>query len=246
MCWFADETFWSSSYPFMFPPESFNRAGVEVSQIIELTGCNEGRVLDLACGPGRHAIPFAKRGFTVTGVDRTQFLLQKAQEYGAEHAVEIEWVEADMQDFQRPRTYDLAVSLFTSFGFFEDPAENARGLTNVWTSLRSRGSFVIDVAGKEVIARKFQPVAVSEVAGYGLVVQRRRVIEDWGRIAVEWTHVRDGVARSMPVVVWVYSGQELKQMLLNAGFSTVALFGGLDGSAYGPEAKRLVAVARRA
>lgn len=246
MRWFADETFWSTSYPFMFPPESFSRAGAEVPQIIELTGCNEGRVLDLACGPGRHAIPFAKRGFTVTGVDRTQFLLQKAREYGAEHAVEIEWVEADMRDFQRPRTFDLAVSLFTSFGFFEDPAENARVLANVRVSLRSRGSFVIDVAGKEVIARKFQPVAVSEVPGHGLVVQRRRVIEDWSRIAVEWTHVRDGVARSMPIAVWVYSGQELKQMLLNAGFSTVTLFGGLDGSPYGPEAKRLVAVARRA
>jgi SAM-dependent methyltransferase len=243
--WFADETFWSTSFPFMFPQETFDRAREEVAMIVYLTGCEGGRVLDLACGPGRHAVPFAQRGFQVTAVDCTSLLLEKARGYAADRRVAIEWVEQDMRQFRRPEMFDLAVSLFTSFGFFDDAAENERVLANVHASLRSGGQFVIDVAGKEVIARRYQPVAVSELPEAGLMVQRRTIIDNWSRIANEWSFVRKGVVRSVEFCVWVYSGKELADMLTGVGFSHVALFGGLDGSPYGTDARRLVALARK-
>ena len=63
----------------------------------------------------------------------------------------------DMRDFTRAETYDIALSIFTSFGYFEDPRQDVAVLRNVFASLRPGGAFLIDMNGKEVIARKFLP-----------------------------------------------------------------------------------------
>ena len=73
--WFEDAAFWETFYPIMFPEERYEAAAEEVDNIVALTGVQEGRVLDLCCGPGRHTVELAKRGFQVTGVDRTPFRL---------------------------------------------------------------------------------------------------------------------------------------------------------------------------
>ena len=87
--WFADEVFWRETYSFMFPDSRLAAAAGEVEQIITLAACNQGRVLDLACGPGRHSVALARRGFRVTGVDRSRFFLERARANGREAGVEV-------------------------------------------------------------------------------------------------------------------------------------------------------------
>jgi SAM-dependent methyltransferase len=238
--WFADEAFWEASYPAMFPESRFRAAEEEIEALLELAHRPVGPILDLACGPGRHSIPLAQRGFAVTGVDRSPFLLQKAQERGREAKVEVEWLQADMRDFLRPATYGLALSLFTSFGYFRPNEENERVLENIHTSLAPGGAFILDVAGKEVLARIYQATGSGDVPG-GIIVQRRTVVEDWSQMANEWILIEEDRVRSFSIRHWIYSGRELKQMLQNAGFATVQLFGDLRGAPYGPAAARLVA-----
>jgi SAM-dependent methyltransferase len=79
MEWFENDDFWRDFYPFMFSDERFAATPDEVSRILALTKCTGGSVLDLCCGPGRHSIELARRGFQVTGVDRSPFLLAKAR-----------------------------------------------------------------------------------------------------------------------------------------------------------------------
>lgn len=67
--WFEDESFWDKLYPFLFTESKLEAAGPEVQSVLELAGVEQCDVLDLACGPGRHSIALAKRGFRVTGVD---------------------------------------------------------------------------------------------------------------------------------------------------------------------------------
>src|SRR5689334_3318427 len=114
--WFANEAFWQETYSFMFPDTRLAAAPSEVEQIITLSGRDKGRVLDLACGPGRHSVAFARRGFRVTGVDRSPFLLERARANARDADVDVEWIESDMRDFRRPDAFDLAICLFTSFG----------------------------------------------------------------------------------------------------------------------------------
>ncbi|MDP6665959.1 MAG: class I SAM-dependent methyltransferase [Dehalococcoidia bacterium] len=243
--WFEDEHFWTELYPFMFPDKSFEAAGEQVEKIIRLAGLDPGGVLDLACGPGRHAVEFAKRGLQVTGVDLSSFLLDKARQHSNEQQVNVEWVQEDMRRFVRPGAFDLATNMFSSFGYFDNPADNLGVLRNVHTSLKDGGVIVLETAGKEPLARVFSRTTLSDLGDGRLVVRRHEITDDWSRIRSEWTVIEDGHATTFPVQHAVYSGQEIKQMLQTAGFDEIKLYGDLDGSEYGVEAKGLVVTARK-
>jgi SAM-dependent methyltransferase len=245
MEWFENEDFWRDFYPYMFPPERFAAAKEEASRIVALTECSGGSMLDLCCGPGRHAVEFAQRGFRVTGVDRSPFLLERAREHASEAGVSIEWIMEDMRGFVRRATFDLACSLFTSFGYFKDEEDNLRVLRNIHQSLKETGVLVIEVVGKERLARTWKDTICGKLADGSLVVQRPQVRDDWCRVSSDWILVKDGRARSFSFEHTIYSGRELKDRLLSCGFGQVQLFGDLQGSAYDLEATRLVAVARK-
>jgi 2-polyprenyl-3-methyl-5-hydroxy-6-metoxy-1,4-benzoquinol methylase len=67
--WFANEALWADLFPFEFGETAITAGETQVERVIALSGVERGDVLDLACGPGRHAVPLAKRGLRVTGVD---------------------------------------------------------------------------------------------------------------------------------------------------------------------------------
>lgn len=150
MEWFENEEFWRTLYPYMFGEAKMAAAAGEVDRVLALSGVTGGRVLDLCCGPARHSLILARKGFDVTGVDRSPFLLSKAREAIAGATVEL--VESDMRDFVRPGAFDLALSLFTSFGYFETRAEDLKVLRNVRASLKPGGVFLVDVTSKEYVS----------------------------------------------------------------------------------------------
>jgi SAM-dependent methyltransferase len=242
--WFEDENFWESTYPLMFTAEKFTAAEAEVADLAELTGSPFGRVLDLGCGPGRHSIPLARLGARVTAVDRSPFLLEKARSYAESEKLHIEWVQEDMRSFVRPDAFDLAINLFTSFGYFGDEGDMTV-LRNVFRSLAPGGLFVIDVMGKEIIARGFAPSAVEERPDGSIWVSTREVIDDWYRIRSHWLLIRDQKVTKVSFDTALYSGRELADLLKKAGFERVKLFGSLQGISYDLKAQRLVAVAQK-
>ena len=243
--WFADEAFWRETYSFMFPDSRLAAAATEVEQIITLTGCDNGRVLDLACGPGRHSVAFARRGFRVTGVDRSPFFLERARANAEDAAVDVEWIQSDMRDFRRPEAFDLAICLFTSFGFFQEDADNRQVLANVESCLKPGGTFVLDVLGKEVLAGMFTSTTSRDLAD-GLIVHRHKIVDDWSRIENEWIVLRDGVPRTFHFSHWLYSARELTDMFFRAGFAEVQVYGDLGGASYDEKGTRLVVVGRTA
>ena len=247
--WFADESLWRDFYPFMFAEERLREGADEVQKAVRLAalgGESKGRaVLDLCCGPGRHAVPLAERGFRVTGVDRTELFLELARERARLAGVSLELVRADMREFRRPESYDLALSLFTSFGYFETRADDLLVLRNVRASLRPRGVFVMDMVGKEVLARNFQRTRSRALVDGAVLIERCEILEDWTRVDNEWILLRgDRVVRTWRSRLTVYSGLELRDRLRQTGFTEVSLHGDLDGAPYGLDSARLVAVAR--
>jgi SAM-dependent methyltransferase len=244
--WFQDESFWIDTYPFLFPDQRFEIAEEEVEKILTLLAFQGKTVLDLCCGPGRHALPLAKRGFTVTGVDCTPFLLEKARKRAQAEHIGIEWVLEDMRNFVRPGAYDLVINMFTSFGYFEDEDENLQVLRNIYQSLKAGGMCVIDVVAKERLARVFQPTTSERGPDGTLLMQRHEIVDDWTRIRNEWILIKGDRAKTFTFQHTIYSGQELKTLLRQAGFGSVRLFGDLEGNEYGLDARRLIAVARKA
>ncbi len=243
--WFEDESFWKRIYPHLFPAERFALAEEQVDHILTLTVPAGRSVLDLCCGPGRHATLLAQRGFTVTGVDRSPFLLDQAKARAQADHLSVEWIVDDMRHFVRPETYDLVLNMFTSFGYFDDPQEDRQVLQNMYRSLKPHGVCLIDVMGKEVVARTFQPTRSQRSADGMLWVECHNIVDGWRRIHTEWLFIKDGQVTTVRFQLNVYSGQELKERLQQAGFQRVQLFGDLAGNAYGPQASRLVAVANK-
>ena len=243
--WFEDESLWVETYPYMFSPARIAAAEEEVDPLLRLIGMRPQTILDLCCGPGRFAIPLARRGFRVTGVDRTTFFLDKAKERAAAEDVEITWVQEDMRTYVQPNAFDLAISMFTSFGYFDDKAEDLTVLRNILKSLRPGGVLVMDVVGKERLARTFVPANSRKQPDGAVVIDRREVYDDWTRVRMEWTIIRGDSVRVFTINHTVYSGQELKDRLTAVGFGDVRLYGSMDGAPYGREADRLIAIARK-
>ena len=243
--WFENEDFWKVLFPFIFPSEKMDNAAEEVDSILTLTGCEEGTVLDLCCGPGRHSVALANRGAKVTGVDRSAFLLERAASHALASGVDVEWVRQDMRRFVRPETFDLVLNMFTSFGYFDDKDEDLLVLRNVIDSLRPGGIFVIEMASKEWLARVFQPTTSEKSADGGLLVQRHEVFDDWSRVRNEWIVLKDGQTTTFKFHHTIYSAQELKDRLSQVGFEHVRAFGDLSGGEFGFESTSLVMVAEK-
>lgn len=241
--WYANEAFWKDFYPFLFPPERFEVGAAQVEKILALIEFSGQDILDLCCGPGRHAVPLARQGFSVTGVDRSPFLLERARRRPEAAGVEVEWIQEDMRRFARPERYDLALNMFTSFGYFEDQEENQQVLRNLHDSLRPAGVCVIDVLGKERLARVFLETSSHVLEDGSLMVERREILDGWQRIRNQWILIREGQATAHHFEHSVYSGQELIVLLQRAGFSAIQLYGDLDGNPYDVDAARLIAVA---
>jgi SAM-dependent methyltransferase len=244
--WFEEESFWLETYPFMFPEARFISASESIPTLASLAKIECGSVLDLACGPGRFAIPFAKAGYAVTGVDRSGFLLKKANELAESNRVTVEWVESDMCEFVRPNAFDLAINLFTSFGYFDEAADNRSVLENVYSSLKNGGTFILDILGKEILASRFQPTLSESLPDGRILVQRVSIVDDWSRVEGEWTLIKGSHATTFRNRHWVYSGQEIRDLLASVGFAEISLYGSLEKTPYGPQAQRLVAVSKKA
>lgn len=240
--WFDNETFWQDFYPYMFPEKRFVDTPGEIEKVLALIKPNGKSVLDLCCGPGRCAVDLARRGFDVTGVDRTKFLLDKAKARAEKAGVMVEWIQNDMRDFLRPENYDLVLSMFTSFGYFDDRNEDLAVLRNIFTNLKPGGACVIELMGKEILARIFQPTRSDDLADGTKVIGRSEIFDSWTRVRNEWIVIKKGRAKSFFFHHTIYSGQELRDRMEQIGLTDVRLFGNLDGDEYGLDSTRLVAV----
>ena len=244
--WHEDDRFWETFYPVMFHAGRWEAAAdeaVEAAALLELPKGAE--ILDFCCGPGRHAIELANLGYGITGLDRTQRYLDIAREKAGEVGVQATFVQGDARLHEWDRSFDAALSLYTSFGYFEDPGEDRMMLSNVHAALGPGGRILLDMSGKEVVARAFAADS-SEILADGMKLTESRTVEpDWEWVRNTWVIEKDGQRHETTFRVRVYPGVELKAVLLSVGFSDVRLYGSLDGTPYDQQARREVAVAAK-
>jgi SAM-dependent methyltransferase len=243
--WYEDDAFWDTWASFLFSQDRWENAPEEVANLTSLMKIRPGAlVLDLCCGPGRHSLELARRGYSVVGVDRTRKYLQKARRLAKKEGLKIEFVQEDMKSFCRTDTFDAAVNLFTSFGFFEDPKDDERVARNVYRSLKDGGVFLIDVIGKERLARIFQERDWYEIDG-AIMLEERKITKNWGWLENRWIMLKAGKAEEFKLSLRPYSAVELSTLLSGCGFAAIEVYGDLAGAPYDHEAKRLVVVARK-
>jgi SAM-dependent methyltransferase len=243
--WYEQDTFWNTVASVLFTERRWSDAPTEVERVVSLLELEPGaHVLDLCCGVGRHSLELARRGFQVTGVDRTQPYLDRASRQAEAEGLKAEFVQEDVRNFCGPDTFDAAVNLFTSFGYFEDPEEDRQVATNVYRSLKSGGAFLIDMMGKEILARVFRERDWDEENGV-LILEERKITKNWSWMESRWIIFADNNRAEVNFAHRIYSAVELASLLTDCGFAHVDAYGDLEGSAYDHLARRLVVVARK-
>ena len=243
--WHEQDEFWRAVEPFLFGQRRMAAALAEVEQVIRLAGLQPGlAVLDLGCGIGRRALEFARQGFRVTAVDRTRAYLDTAANAAAAAQLTLEVVEADMRSFRRPGAFDVAVNLFTSFGFFENPDDDRRVARNLFDSLRPGGTLVMEMLGKEILARDYQERNWMEEDGV-ILLEERKIGQAWSWIENRWILLAGDRRIEVRLSNRLYAAAELLAVLSDAGFVAGEAFGSLAGGPYDHTAKRLVVVAKK-
>ncbi|MFI0975575.1 class I SAM-dependent methyltransferase [Streptomyces sp. NPDC021093] len=220
------------------------------------------RLLDLACGTGRHSVPLAAAGYRVTGVDQSpHYLAQAARRADHAHSTGAVFTRADMRDLSAfaDGGFDTVVNLHTSFGFFATEEEELQVLREVRRVLAPGGRFVIDVINRDAFLRQ-----TSEV--FGAHPRDRFVIRTYddstGRTflheeifdpltsRISWT-VTEPAAPGAPVRTStadyrVFSAHELTGLLRRAGFTCEAVYGDYARTPFTIHAPSIVVVATTA
>lgn len=227
-----------------FTPE---RTSQEVDFVIQAAQLKpEDKILDLACGHGRHSIELAKRGFgKVVGVDFSEPFIKKAVEDARAAGVNVQFQKGDMRHLPFQEEFDVVLHLFTAFGYFDDK-ENQQTLHEISKSLKQGGRYFIDVISGESVIQRFKEKGEVEASG---LLKIPRKTERGGKMIdeIEWfdpekqlihTHrewVDEGEKKEYDYYLRVYTLPQYTEMLSKAGLELKNVWGDSKGNPHNHE-----------
>lgn len=225
-----------------------HRDETEAERLVDLIGNNinfgaGSKVLDMACGSGRHAIIFASKGYEVTAIDLSKNLIAAADANAKAQNVIIEFVNSDILEFSSNSKFDLAVNLFTSFGYFDDEEDNFKVILKAFDILEAGGFFVIDYFNKNDLLKNLIPTSVFSDNG-SRITQNRFI--DANRVRKNIIIENDGKIDEFYESVRLYSHDEMLSFLERVGFKIVKKFGNYEGNNFEEESsQRLIIFAQK-
>ena len=225
--------------------ERDEQADVQALAAARLSGCPDGGdLLDVPCGFGRHSLPLVRAGYRVTGVDRSQVLLDEAARRAAGERGP-DYVRADYRELPLPdAAFDAALNLFTSLGYLGDE-EDTRVLAEVRRVLRPAGRLVIETMHRDWLVRGFREHDWQLLGEGRLLLEQRTFDPATGVAQTTQTLIGSGGDReSRTFSLRVYTATELLAMLAAAGFAEARCYGDFEGGPLGADT-RLVITARR-
>jgi ubiquinone/menaquinone biosynthesis C-methylase UbiE len=246
--WYADPRQHGEDYFLLYyPPAVLGDTARQVEGLVRLLAVPaDARVLDLACGWGRVAVPLAQRGYRVTGLDLSGAFLIMARESARAAGVDIDFRQGDMREIPFVGEFDAVIMMGTAFGLLESDEEDEKVLHAVARALRPGGRFFLDQASREWVIRHYQSRDWSEREGGILVLQERELNLLESRNYVCLTIIEpDGSRRVHHHVFRFYTLTELVGMLARAGLAFRAAWGGLDGSPYTLDSHSMIVLAEK-
>jgi SAM-dependent methyltransferase len=213
------------------------------------------RVIDLACGTGRHAIALAKAGFRVAGSDISEQMVAVARAAIDSERLDIPLFIEPFQSCARIKgVYDVALVMFSSLGYLRTREELGAALSGVRSLLAPRGLFIFDVWNGLATLNDYSPVRVKRASGASTSVLRvsRTALDSIRQIATvdfEFVVMPRGQAPlefAEQHLVRFYFPRELKDILESSGFEVLLQCPFMDSSRMlEPEDWNMTFVARK-
>ena len=201
------------------------------------------RVMDIACGAGRHALGLARKGFKTTANDLSPFLLECTRTQAEQENISIECTRQDMRHIVDEEAYDLVVQLFSSFGYFKTKKEDLEVLRNVHKALKQNGWYVLDLINPVYLKKNLIPSSSRIIED--LTVSEKRRIED-DRVIKQITISAPEDSITFEESVRLYDRETITEMLGSTGFTIETVFGDYEGSPHDKEiSPRMMIIARK-
>jgi SAM-dependent methyltransferase len=233
--WFAE--WFGEDYLALYPHRDQADAEKVIALIERTIPWQTGmRVLDIASGPGRHAVSLEAHGVNPIGVDLSMTLLRRAQVVTSSPLV-----RADMRALPfRDESCDLVLNLFTSFGYFDTDEEHSAVLDGMIATLRPGGWLALDFLQSDLVRRTLVPEDRAMMGDQAVLIRRRISADD--RYVVKEIHAGDG--RIFEERVRLFTPTELENML-SSGLEILARFGDYDGGPLTTDSPRAFLIGRR-
>lgn len=244
--WFQEA--FGSEYLRTLPPDIERQTKRDTDFIAQSLNLKRGaRILDVACGFGRHAVELSSRGYEMVGLDLSMPMLQKALAESQARGQSIKYLHGDMRELAFQDAFDGCYIWQTSFGYFDDRM-NLKVLQGIHRSLKTGGRFLIDVVNRDYVLGQmpsrtwwegssciFLEEAEFDYNASVLYAKRSFIYEDGSPPLEQQSFVR------------LYSLHELRQMLSLSGFAVLEVSGELHHRGYflGASSGRLLVLAEK-
>ena len=239
------EEFYRNSFYNPASAEAIKAAPAEAAFLIEKLKLKKGAsLLDLCCGPGRHALIFAKRGLNVTGYDFSAEYLAEAKAKAEKKKLAVRFEQGDMRHIPYKNAFDAAVNLFNSFGYFLNQEEDFAVLQGLFSALKPGGMLAIDIVNGTYMRNYAGPYSRTDL-GSSLLIEEREFSKEGMTCAWTFMHKKTGKSRSAVFFNRLYSRKTLAELLEKAGFRILSFFGDFSGARLTDKKDRIIAIARK-
>lgn len=253
-------TFWYEAsfgceYLELYAHRDTDEARADIEAVVRLLDPPQDEpLLDLCCGACRHMLVLREMGFKqLVGLDLSEELLEVGASDLQEctglddlNRDEICLVQSDMRHIPYENYFATVLSLFTSFGYFDQDEENEAVFRAVYRALSPGGQFLIDYLNRDYVIANLVERDERDLAGRH--VKNVRCLTQDGRRVTKRTTVTEpsGAVREYYESVRMYSESEIVDMLRGAGLTAIRTYGSLDMEPLSPKSKRLIVVCNKA
>jgi len=243
--WF-EEAF-AEDYLWLYAHRTQKEAARQVATAIRLLPFERGqKVLDIACGAGRHMLAFSRRGARVTGIDLSPVLVERARETFREKKTRVTVRIGDMRELSYRNSFDGATIWFTSVGYFRTMAEDQKVISGMARALRPGGWWWVDLPNPAYLEDNLVPQSERSVRspyGKARVREKRRIVR--GRVEKKILIKDPAGTRQYLESVRLYRPEQFGSLVKKAGLVTDGILGDYDGSPLGRQSPRQIWYGRK-
>lgn len=239
--WFS-EWFDSPYYHTLYKQHDEKDAQRALDNLLQALNLPQGsRILDLACGKGRHARHLADQGYDVTGLDISNASIAFARQFEHER---LAFYQYDMRLPYRVNYFDGILNMFTSFGYFQHDRDHLLVLKNVQKGLKPGGLFLLDYFNSVWVRAHLVRQEVKIVDNIEFYLKKSARM---GHVYKTVEFTTGGRPFKFRERVRLFTLADFEQLYAAAGLQLVQTFGGYDLCPYDPEeSKRLIMIVRKA
>lgn len=137
---------YASAYDAIYADKDYNQECDLIETALRRYGIGEAKaILDLGCGTGGHALPLARRGYRLTGLDQSPAMIEIARKKALDENLDIQWSVGDVRSTKFGQVFDAALLMFAVLGYQTTNQDVLATLRNVRRHLRDGGVLVFDV-----------------------------------------------------------------------------------------------------